>query len=254
MVPANRYTRFGEKPMRRLAAALTLTLSALALAGCVTTPTPSAPDAPAQASPSAPARVSANTARANFQAAARRVEPVAERICRQRAPNLNCDFLIQIDPNPRQPPNAFQTLDRNGRPLVIFTQALIEDARNQDEIAFVIGHETAHHIENHIARQRQSATTGAIIGGVLGSLAGASAGVVDELSRAGALAGARRFSKEHELEADALGTIITDAAGYNPVRGAQFFSRIPDPGDRFLGTHPPNAQRIETVRRTAASL
>jgi len=43
-------------------------------------------------------------------------------------------------------------------------------------------------------------------------------------------------------------------AGYNPVRGAQFFTRIPDPGNRFLGTHPPNAQRIETVRRVNAQL
>lgn len=43
-------------------------------------------------------------------------------------------------------------------------------------------------------------------------------------------------------------------AGYDPLRGAAFFVRIPDPGDQFLGTHPRNAQRIETVRRTAAAL
>ena len=61
-------------------------------------------------------------------------------------------------------------------------------------------------------------------------------------------------SKEFELEADALGTIITSRAGYQPVVGAQFFNRIPDPGNRFLGTHPPNSQRIATVERTAAGL
>jgi len=38
------------------------------------------------------------------------------------------------------------------------------------------------------------------------------------------------------------------------VRGAAFFTQIADPGDRFLGTHPPNAKRIETVRRVNASL
>lgn len=241
--------------MRRRVTALLFTIGALALSGCVATPTaPIDQSASPAVVGAAPPPVSRQAAIANFSAAVRRVEPTAERICRQRSPQLNCDFLIQVDPNPREPANAFQTLDRTGRPVVIFTQALIQDARNQDEIAFVIGHETAHHIRNHIAQQRQSATAGAVIGGVLGSLTGASAGVVDELARAGALAGARRFSKEHELEADALGTIITHAAGYDPVRGAAFFSRIPDPGDRFLGTHPPNAQRIETVRRTAASL
>jgi len=70
----------------------------------------------------------------------------------------------------------------------------------------------------------------------------------------GAAVGARTYSKEFELEADRLGTIITKRAGYDPLRGAEFFTRIPDPGNRFLGTHPPNAQRIQTVRETAARL
>ena len=66
--------------------------------------------------------------------------------------------------------------------------------------------------------------------------------------------GARSYSKNFELEADALGTIITARAGYDPLRGAEFFARIPDPGDKFLGTHPPNASGLDTVRRTAAGL
>ena len=32
------------------------------------------------------------------------------------------------------------------------------------------------------------------------------------------------------------------------------YNRVPDPGDRFLGTHPANAERVEAVRRTAAGL
>lgn len=238
--------------MRAIAAAI---LTAAALAGCVATPTPTSDGAaPPPATGPVPDRVSSRTAVANFDAAATRVEPVAERICRQRTQGLNCDFLLRVDPDPNAPPNAFQSLDRSGRPILTFTRSLIADARNVHEIAFVIGHEAAHHIENHIARQRRSATTGALIGGVLGSLTGADAAVVNDLARVGAGVGARRFSKEHELEADALGTIITDAAGYDPVRGAAFFTRIPDPGDRFLGTHPPNRDRIEIVRRTAATL
>jgi len=240
--------------MRLLIASL-----ALCLCGCVTVSTggggPAAPRAPVPASAAAvPDRISSGNAAANFRSAVSRVEPAAEAICRDRAPRLNCDFLIQVHPNPRLAPNAFQTLDRRGRPVVVFTRSLIAEARNVHEIAFVVGHETAHHIENHIAKQRQSATTGAIIGTVIGQISGADAGVVRDLGRAGAVAGARRFSKEHELEADALGTIITARAGFNPVRGAAFFSRIPDPGDRFLGTHPPNADRIATVRRVARGL
>jgi predicted Zn-dependent protease len=48
--------------------------------------------------------------------------------------------------------------------------------------------------------------------------------------------------------------MITARAGYDPVLGSKFFTRIPDPRDRFLGTHPPNADRVKAVRDTAAKL
>jgi len=128
---------------------------------------------------------------------------------------------------------------------------VIADARNCDEIAFVTGHEAAHHIARHLAKQQQSAIGGAILGGIIAASVGLD---VDTGQRVGGTVGARAYSKENELEADALGTVISKRAGYNPVRGAQFFTRIPDPGNRFLGTHPPNAQRIETVRRVNAQL
>ena len=88
----------------------------------------------------------------------------------------------------------------------------------------------------------------------LATLSGGGSDAVRNAQRLGAQVGARTYSKEFELEADALGTIITSRAGYDPLRGAEFFTRIPDPGDKFLGTHPPNAERIATVRRTAAGL
>lgn len=228
-------------------------LAASLLSACVTVAPVPEQTAPAPVG-SDPAPVSGSVAAANFRTAVSRVEPVAESLCRQRSQGINCDFLIRVDPNRNAPPNAFQSLDRAGRPVITFTQALINDARNVDEIAFVVGHESAHHIEQHIARQRQSAATGALVGGLIASVAGANGATVNEISRISAGVGARRFSKDHELEADALGTVITKRAGFDPVRGAAFFTRIPDPGDRFLGTHPPNSARIDIVRRTAAGL
>ena len=196
-------------------------------------------------------RTSAQSARA-FAQVSQRVEPVAERECRARTRGVNCDFRIVVDDRPRQPPNAYQTLDENGRPIIAFTVALIDDARNANELAFVMGHEAAHHVAGHIGRQRENAEAGAVIFGGLAALTGGDANAVDAAIQIGQQVGARSYSKEFELEADALGTIITARAGYNPLVGAQFFNRIPDPGDRFLGSHPPNAQRLETVRRTSA--
>ncbi|WP_432817097.1 M48 family metallopeptidase [Sulfitobacter sp. JB4-11] len=231
--------------------------AAAALAACDVVPVdtaPPPPEAPVQTA-SAPGRgLSAQQAARSFVRVVRTVEPVAERECRARTSGVNCDFNIVVDDRPGQPANAFQTLDNQGRPIVAFTLALIADARNEDELAFVLGHETAHHIAGHIGRQQQNAVVGAVISAGLATLGGGDASTVRTAQRIGAQVGARRFSKEFELEADALGTIITARAGYNPVRGAEFFTRIPDPGDRFLGTHPPNAARIEIVRRTAAGL
>jgi predicted Zn-dependent protease len=62
------------------------------------------------------------------------------------------------------------------------------------------------------------------------------------------------YWKKFELQADALGIQITHAAVYDPVRGAAFFSSISDPGNAFLGTHPPNQKRIETVGGVVAKL
>jgi predicted Zn-dependent protease len=70
----------------------------------------------------------------------------------------------------------------------------------------------------------------------------------------GAEVGARAYSKEFELEADALGTLIAFRAGFDPANGARYFERRPDPGNRFLGTHPPNAARAGIVAATLARI
>lgn len=222
----------------------------LALAACgdiVVEETPTQTRAPA------PPPVSQATANANFRAVVARVEPVAERECRRRTRNMNCDFLIFVDSR-NQPPNAFQTIDRNGRPVIGFTESLLREARNQDELAFILGHEAAHHVEGHIAQTQRSAVEGALVGAVLAGVLGLDPSAGQLATDLGATVGARRFSKQFELEADALGTVIAARSGYNPVRGARFFQRIPDPGDAFLGTHPPNTDRIRTVERVAAQL
>ncbi len=225
-------------------------LSLALLAGCMApTATPTA-QRPAM-NAVAPLSPRASQAR-QFLSVVKTVEPVAEAECRARAPRANCDFRIVVDDRPDQPANAFQTLDNAGRPIIAFTLPMIAAAQNADELAFVMGHETAHHIAGHLARQRENAESGAVIFAGIAALTGGDASSVRSASRLGAQVGARSYSKEFELEADALGTLITQRAGYDPVRGAAFFTRIPDPGNRFLGTHPPNAQRIDTVRRVAA--
>lgn len=219
-------------------------LAALALQACVAPSPPLAPTAPR-----------ADGAAERFIAVSNRVEPVAEALCRslRRGP-ANCDIQIAVDDRPGLEPNAFQTIDGSGRPYVVFTLSLIELAGSPDELAFVMGHEAAHHIAGHIPRREESARTGAILAGVLASVSGLSTEEVRQAQGIGASIGAQRYSQEFELEADALGAEIALRAGFDPVKGAAFFDRLPDPGKGFLNTHPPNTMRKEVVAETVRRL
>ncbi|WP_163848836.1 M48 family metallopeptidase [Pseudooceanicola aestuarii] len=224
-----------------------LIAAGLALAGCAA-PMQAPPRPQVPVANDSPA-LSAEAAVRQFTSVVRTVEPVAERNCRTTAPAADCDFQIVVDDRPGQGVNAFQTLDSTGRPVLAFTLGLIADVRNPDELAFVMSHEAAHHILAHLDRQRVNATAGAEVFGGWAAATGVSGAGVELATRIGAALGARSYSKQFELEADALGARIAQSAGYDAVRGARYFTRIPDPGDRFLGTHPPNGDRMETVRR-----
>ena len=221
----------------------------LSLGGCVAT-SPALPPVDQTVAPPPPAETAART----FLTVVSRVEPVAEEVCRTRGAVRNCDFRIVVDDRPGQPPNAFQTVDRLGRPVIGFTLALIADARNADELAFVLGHEAAHHISGHIPRRQDQALAGALVAGVLAQASGLTPDEIRAAQDLGAEVAARGYSREFELEADALGAEIALIAGYDPVLGSGFFDRLPDPGDRFLGSHPPNAQRKAQVAATVRRL
>jgi predicted Zn-dependent protease len=228
-------------------------IAVTAMSGCLPPIDVAAPPPRSQTGTVAPA-LSPDAAARAFVTVLDRVEPVAEAECRARAPQLNCDFQIVVDTRPGLPPNAFQTRDPTGRPVIGFTVALIMDARNEDELAFVLGHEAAHHIAGHLDRVQQSAWAGAVAAGVLASLGGARPEVIERAQAIGAGVGARTFSRDFELEADRLGTVIAFRAGYDPVLGAGFFDRLPDPGNAFLATHPPNAERRRVVAQTVAQV
>lgn len=230
----------------------------LVLAGCVAAPVPQPgdiqkplPDVIITPAPDTPAGARAS-ARA-FIAVISRMEPAVERECvARRTQPISCDFQFVVDDRPGLEPNAFQTVDPTGRPVIGFTLSLIGEARNADELAFVVGHEASHHILGHINRKTSAASMGAVILGGLASAYGGNSEAIRSAQDFGAQFGARYYSRDWELEADYLGAIIALNAGYDPEHGAQFFARIPDPGDKILGTHPSNAARMGQVARAVA--
>ena len=217
--------------------------AALSLGACVAPTQSAAPSATPQNVPVSVARAIEVT---------RRMEPIAESMCRSRTPRQNCDFEFLVNRDPRAGVNAFQTLHPDTRrPVIILTVGLIRAVRNDHELAFVVGHEVAHHIAQHIAQQEAAARAGANIFGASVQQRGGSREEIIEAARAGALLGARQFSQSAELEADSLGTQITCRAGFDPLVGSRFFTTLPDPTAGILGTHPPNSARVATVQRAA---
>ena len=240
--------------LRRTWAAL-VCCGALALAACApvsTTETGNAPQPGAGLPQRAPELLndgSPQSAARMFVEVMRRMEPAVERECLQRRTQpINCDFQFVVDDRPGQEPNAFQTIDDNGRPIIGFTLSLIAATRNGDEIAFVVGHEASHHILNHLDRKAGAASAAAVILGSIASVYGGNQEAIETAQRIGASVGSRYYSKDWELQADYLGSIISLNAGFDPVRGSLFFERIPDPGDHILGTHPSRAARLAQVR------
>lgn len=240
----------------RLIAGLALTAT-LFLAGCVSPTTGTAPR-PAT-STAAPTQAERDQLREQVRVAANRfisvsdrIEPVAEAECRRQTPDLNCDFLITVDNSADAPVNAFQMRDDTGRPLIVVTVPMIAYVANDDELAFVLAHEAAHHIARHLDRRRKTAEVGALIFASAAARGGFGGRSVSEAAQLGAQVGSRVYAKDFELEADAIGARIARSAGFDAINGAQYFARAPDPGDRFLGSHPPNSDRVAAVRRALA--
>lgn len=233
-----------------------VTCGVLGLTACAPVPVgqpAGSPASPYQVQPRPPAVQNDGTpqgAARTFVSVMQRMEPAVERECLQRRTQpINCDFQFVVDDRPGLEPNAFQTIDDRGRPIIGLTLSLIAATRNGDEVAFVVGHEASHHVLNHLDRKAGAAAAGAVILGSIASIYGNDADAIETAQRIGASVGSRYYSKDWELQADYLGAIMTLNAGFDPVNGARFFERIPDPGDHVLGTHPSRAARLSQVNR-----
>ena len=203
-----------------------------------------------------------------FNRVVQKVEPVAENFCRQNSqdrPNFNCDIQIRVDARTRER-NAYQMYDKQNRPFVVFTLPMIIDARNEDELAFVMGHEMGHHLGRHIQKQQQQSVAGALIMGVLAVAASNPYGDpsvnqanMENAMELGIAMGNKAFSQTYELESDVIGTYIAKTAGYDPVKGAKYFARPENPITSrgklsFWGTHPPDKKRLAVVLATVEKM
>ena len=225
---------------------LSLGLAITLLSGCIPESTPTTK--PLQQTPAATGNL--QTAIANYRRVAARVEPVAESACRSIHPSKPatfCDFQIVVRNDPKEPANAFQSIGKDGRPVITFNSNMLLQIQNDHELAFVLGHEAGHQIASHLIQSRQNQAVGAILLGVLVAAGGGDASVGIDL---GAQIGGRAFSKKFELQADTIAVHIADRAGYNAAKGAQELARTGG-SSSFLSTHPSSGERVTNATAVA---
>ena len=146
-----------------------------------------------------------------------------------------------------------------GRKIGVHT-GLLSVAKNQDQLATVIGHEVAHVVARHSA-ERVSDTI-ALQGGA--QLAGAVLGAAGDPSsplHGVALAAlgltaqgvVLKFSRTHESEADMLGLDVMARAGFDPRQSVPLWQNMDAAAKgarppEFLSTHPSPATRIKDLQ------
>ncbi|MBE7636544.1 M48 family metalloprotease [Sneathiella sp. P13V-1] len=147
---------------------------------------------------------------------------------------------------------------------VYVTRGLLALARNEAEVAGVLGHEVGHVIARH-GVQRQSRATGV---GILGAIAGILTQNAD-VARLGQTLGGlfiADYSRDQEYEADSLGLKYLGSSGYPRMAVADFLQRLEDHAEfekkkagkdgqsgqfDFFASHPQTEDRIDRARSLA---
>ena len=142
-----------------------------------------------------------------------------------------------------------------GNKIGVYT-GLLKYAKNQDQLAAVIGHEVAHVIAKHgnervssqMATQAGLEIAGAVLGGTQDPnnamiLAGLGLGVQYGITLP--------FSRSHDSEADLIGLDLMAKAGFNPEESVPLWENMSQAGDsppEFMSTHPSGETRIKQLK------
>lgn len=161
-------------------------------------------------------------------------------------PNLPWTYHIvrRNDVNAFAAPGGFVFVDRG----------LLNFVKSDDELAFVLAHETTHVAHRHaveLAQKDMELQFGAVL--LTQLLFGGSMTAYQLTQVARALMDAK-YSREKEFEADHYGVIYAQKAGFNPTASITFFERLQrmektQPGlTSAFEDHPDTPDRIKALR------
>lgn len=153
-------------------------------------------------------------------------------------------------------PNAFTVPGGH----VFINSGLIKILENEGELASILAHEVAHAQARHIDRQlelQKAVAITTLAAGIVSALLGSDPNLSQAIA-IGSAAGSQTlmlaYSRDHEREADEMGTEYLTKAGYSPVDAVNALKRLADrtwggnPNvPDYLKTHPGIYERIDRL-------
>ncbi len=141
---------------------------------------------------------------------------------------------------------------------IYLNRGIIENARNEGEVAGVLAHEIAHSALRHGTHQASKAYAAQaglqILGGLLGGKVGNNtAQILNTVGGIGMNALFLKFTRELETQADVRGAQILAASGYTPADMVSFFQQL-EKVDRskkttWLSHHPAPPDRMARIEK-----
>ncbi|HIF47396.1 M48 family metalloprotease [Candidatus Thioglobus sp.] len=132
---------------------------------------------------------------------------------------------------------------------------------SEAELAGVLSHEISHVTQNHLARfgEKTDKQTYIMVAGML------AAALVDNSNASQAIAASTvagtaqqsiNFTREHEWEADRIGTKMLEKSSFDPKGMAHFFEKLKDDvnAQEFLRSHPLSINRISDAMQRSSRL
>lgn len=159
----------------------------------------------------------------------------------QTQPDVPYDFRFTV----LDSPGTFAFTHAGG--YVYISRGMVALANSEDELAAVLAHEIAHVLSRHGAERAQMSRS-------------------TDLREQGAMELVFAFTRDHELEADAMSVPILLAAGYDPFAQGRFLrvverhdivnvaEGIDGPISKVRDTHPPIGHRADLVVEAAEQL
>lgn len=148
-----------------------------------------------------------------------------------------------------------------GGKIVVY-EGLLSVARTEAELAVVLGHEIAHAVAKHsnerMSQQIMAEYGMAILGAALSEKSVAVQQTATTVFGLGAQVGLMLpYSRKHEYEADYMGIVFMELAGYDSTSALEFWTKMSNLSSGgassatsdFLSTHPSDAKRIANLQK-----